>query len=111
MHSGSNASVTAAVDGLYLVTANIRWQSDTTGRRVTTLRKNDSTTDGTGGTEFARMNSDAVSGGETYNNVSGHVYLSAGDWVRAYVFHNKGSNLNVEADSGNCWLGVVWMGD
>jgi hypothetical protein len=113
LHStvSNNARLTAQVDGMYVVTFNASFDSNSTGRRVISIRKNDSTTDGTGGTRYGSVSSPAVTGLNTYLSLTTHIYLSATDYVVATVYQNSGGALNMNSLNANSSFQMVWVGD
>jgi hypothetical protein len=89
MHSpGANGPrLTAPVDGIYLVTAEIRWQTGT-GRRILSVRKNQGDT--IGATTDVLTTAD-----NRVQEVTTQVQLQAGDFIEAGVFQDSGGPLLV----------------
>jgi hypothetical protein len=93
---GGNLSAgvfTAPVNGFYLLTANVFWQSSTTGARYLALWRAAS-----GSSTYAEIPGvaqTAPSGIDPRQNVSGLLHLNAGDKVKAQVFHTAGVAFNV----------------
>ena len=92
MHSNSTnlSRLTAPVDGIYLVTAQVQWDVNGFGNRTLAIRRN-------GTVALARdrrqpgtdpVNAPAV-------NLSTVASLDAGDFVEAEVFQDSGGNLSV----------------
>jgi hypothetical protein len=92
----------APVDGIYLVTAEVRWQSGT-GRRNLSLRKNGNVTVG------ARTDL-LTSADNLAQQVTAQVSLHAGDYVEAGVFQNSGSPLSVlKFDEYSPEFAMTWV--
>jgi hypothetical protein len=92
----------APVDGIYLVTAEVRWQSGT-GRRNLSLRKNGNVTVG------ARTDL-LTSADNLAQQVTTQVSLHAGDYVEAGVFQNSGSPLSVlKFDEYSPEFAMTWL--
>ena len=89
IHStGANTSrLTAPVDGIYAVTAQVRWQGDA-GQRALSLRRN-------GGNYIASTSDLLPSAYALAQEVTTQVRLQAGDFVEAEVFQGSGVALNV----------------
>ena len=107
MHTNSapnNSRLTAPVDGIYLVTASTRWESDPDGIRQLALEGeiNDVTT--------SLGSSDVQSTGLTNQTVSTIVQLSAGDYVEVNVRHDSGANLNLDkANQSSPEFMMAWL--
>ena len=96
MHSTTtnNSRLTAPVDGLYLVSASVRWESDPDGIRQLALEGD------IGGTTTPLGSSDIPSTGLSNQNVSTVVQLSAGDFVTVEVRHDSGETT-LDLDKSN----------
>ncbi len=93
--TGSNTDrLTAPVTGWYVVFGNVEFASNVTGFRTLSFRVN-ATPDVYGAEQAA-----AVSGGETIVGSCCLVHLTAGDYVRMFVFQNSGGALNVTYTGG-----------
>jgi hypothetical protein len=92
MHSPQTPTsrLMAPVDGIYLVTAQVRWESGT-GRRALSLRRNGNTAVG-GTTDLLTVADNRA------QEVTAQVRLDAGDFVEAGVFQNSGAPLFVAKD-------------
>jgi hypothetical protein len=92
MHSPQTPTsrLTAPVDGIYLVTAQVRWQSSF-GRRVLSLRRNEKVTVG-GTTDLLTVPDDRA------QEVTSQVRLNAGDFIEAGVLQISGAPLSVLKD-------------
>lgn len=87
-------ALTVDVDGLYVVYGNIEiTESAGGGQRRVELCKN-GTTDGTGGTIFARDNS-ARLGTPNFLAISGMVRAVAGDFFQMLAYQSSGGSLNI----------------
>jgi hypothetical protein len=95
MHDpASNTRLTAPVTGLYAITAQVQWAATSaTGLRQLGLQKNASTF-------MAADTRDDVASttSGTSQEVTTQARLQAGDFVRAQVFQDSGSDLNVVAN-------------
>lgn len=92
--SANTSRMTAPVDGVYLITANIEFDANATGERYVAIRLN-------GGTYLAAPTIDAAGGGLNTGFAFTRQYaLSAGDYIEIWAFQNSGGALNVVA-SGN----------
>ncbi len=90
MHSNStnNSRLTAPADGIYLVTAHVEWESNTTGTRTLTIRKND-----VGAGTIARQ--EAPGDGLTGLSIATAVQLADNDFVEVEVRQDSGGDLDV----------------
>ena len=92
MHSNSTnlSRLTAPVDGIYLVTAQVQWDVNGFGPRTLAIRRN-------GTVALARDR--RVPGTDSVNapavNLTTVARLAAGDFVEAEVFQESGGNLSV----------------
>jgi len=97
MHSTvSNTSrLTAKTAGIYLITGNVRWANNTTGRRILLMRIN-------GGDTIAQVeiHGPPVSGHVLVMNVTTIYELLATDYVELSVFQDSGGDLDIVA-TGN----------
>jgi hypothetical protein len=88
--SANLSRLTAPVDGIYLVTAQVQWDVNGFGNRALALVRSDGVTVARNrimpGTD--PVNAPAV-------NLTTVVSLSAGDFIEAVVFQNSGGNLSV----------------
>jgi hypothetical protein len=95
--------LTAPVSGIYEVSAGIEWETDTSGQRVLTLRKN--------GTTTLAFDTDAPVGlgiaGQTITTVA---RLAAGDYVEAVVLQISGQTLNIEkSNESTPEFSMTWL--
>ena len=99
MHSTStdNSRIQAPVEGIYQLSASVRWSANSTGARNLFLVKNGSTHDCN--TETCLVIDDQRPGGASipiFQNVSTVARLDKGDYVEAVVYQSVTSgNLNV----------------
>ena len=96
MHNPSvnNSRLVAPIPGIYLVTAEVDWTTNTSNQRVLALSKNGGLTGTTVG-EVAGGPSDV--GGFSIQEVTAQVRLNANDYVEVVVSQQSGSPLNVLA--------------
>ena len=88
--SGSKVSFTQS--GLYLVTANVLWDADTTGTiRQSAIRKNGST--------FVRTVSTPPASFSPRHNLAMQLKASVGDYIELVVFHNATTSRVVAAET------------
>jgi hypothetical protein len=98
--SGPRTKLIAPVAGVYEINASLQWANNSTGVRVLSLLKNNST-------ELALDQSQAAA--FTGNAVSTLAKLSAGDFVQANVLQSSGGALAaVGAPTTN--LSMTWVG-
>jgi hypothetical protein len=92
MHSPQTPTsrLMAPVDGIYLVTAQVHWQSSF-GRRVLSLRRNENTTVATT-TDLLTVADDRA------QEVTAQVRLNAGDFIEVGVVQTTGAPLSVLKD-------------
>jgi uncharacterized protein YjbI with pentapeptide repeats len=108
LHSNvNNTRLTAPIDGVYLITANVFWAANTTGRRDLGIAVNG------GFVAFdARPATSAVS--EVPLAVTTTYLLEAGDFVEAKVEQTSGGALNLDAGSGGSEtspeVSMTWLG-
>lgn len=103
--SGTPTRVTPQTAGVYLVTANVNFNTNATGVRGLGLYKN--------GTVNPFAYQDAAGSASLSNGLflSGTVNLSVGDYVQPLVFQNSGGNLAYVAGNGEqVSFSVTWMG-
>jgi len=106
MHSNvtNNSRLTAPVDGLYLVNASTRWESDLDGIRQLSIQGE------IGGSTIQLGSSDVPSTGFTNQTVSTVVQLSAGDYVEIEVRHDSGGSLNLDkANQSSPEFMMTWL--
>jgi hypothetical protein len=89
----NNSRLTAPVSGKYVITTSIFYASNATGVRYLAIEHNGTLT-------IAFDTRGAVSGDITGITISTIYNLSAGDYVRVWVYQNSGGNLNVSS-TGN----------
>jgi hypothetical protein len=114
LHSTSSNTqrLTAAVDGWYVACLQVSFETDGTGRRDIQIRKNDSSTDGTAGTRWARVTLGSLgSGDSTIMQCTAYLYLAANDYVKGLAWQNSGAGLDVESGSAATWFSLTWLGD
>jgi hypothetical protein len=89
--------MTAPIAGRYLVTASVRWDSDTAGRRLVALNVN---YPAAGWTQIARSNVSAHFAGVAAfypeQSVQTVYKLNAGDYVQVWVAQNSGVPLDLD---------------
>lgn len=91
--SSNTSRLTCQTAGVYLISLNIAFASNSSGRRQGYIQLN-------GATLIAVDDRTAVNGAATRLNITKIYSLSAGDYLEAYAYQNSGGNLNVSA-SGN----------
>ena len=79
--------ITVNVDGVFLITASIRFGMDGTGYREVAISKN--------GTKERYDARNAISTGWTNITINGIFELSSGDYVEIEVYQTSGGSLNV----------------
>lgn len=79
--------ITVDVDGVFLITANIRFGANATGYREIAISKN--------GTKERYDSRNAQSAGWTNLTISGVFELSSGDYLEVEVYQTSGGSLNV----------------
>lgn len=97
--------LTAPVAGIYLVSANVSWETNASGAREVNLRKN-------GSTLVLRDVVQPVGGGNTTEQaVSTIVALAAGDFVEVVLRQNSGSTLAINAfEEFSPEFSMAWIG-
>ncbi|MHC1591769.1 MAG: autotransporter outer membrane beta-barrel domain-containing protein [Candidatus Helarchaeales archaeon] len=93
--NNSRLTVPSGHGGLYLVTAVVNWETSLNAQTAIWLRKNGATS----GVD-AYISHDMRASTSVYDRgqcISTVLDLSAGDYIELYVWHNKGSNANVES--------------
>jgi hypothetical protein len=100
--------MTAPVAGRYLITASVRWASNSAGRRALALELN-----GTAA-QIARSNvSPYLQGAAAFNpeQTVGSVYqLKAGDYVEVWAYQNSGAPLDLQSTVDNgITFSMVWI--
>jgi len=105
-HSTNSTDAVAPVDGVYLITGSVVFQSNATGYRELTLTANSSA--------IADDQRNPVSGGASdFLSLATAFRLQAGDVVRMSVLQNSGGSLTVIASSGaetSPELSMTWLG-
>lgn len=109
--SGSASRFTAAVDGWYCVKGQVQWEQSGTGFRRLTIRKNDTTSDATGGSQWARSDQQPNGSDDTFMQIVCDLYLSATDHVRMFAYQSSGGGLDIKTGSGSVWMSITWLGD
>jgi hypothetical protein len=101
----NNSRLTAPVNGVYAVTAEVDWTPNTTGTRELTLMKN-------GSTFIADDDRDGIStvfGGQS-QSVTAQVQLVAGDYVQVGVLQTSGGSLSVmSAGETSPEFSLTWL--
>jgi hypothetical protein len=100
--------MTATVAGRYLITASVRWASNSAGRRALALEVN-----GTAA-QIARSNvSPFLQAGAAFNpeqTVETVYQLKAGDYVEVWAFQNSGGPLGLQSPVDNgITFSMVWI--
>lgn len=109
---GSNPSrLTAKTDGWYLVFGQVEWDTNATGRRNLQIRKNDTTSDATGGSRWAYDSAEPAGADETYQQIFSSLYLSVNDHVRMFAYQTSGGGLAINPGSGVTWFSMTWQCD
>lgn len=88
-HITNNSRLTIPETGLYCFGVTILWQSNTVGLRVVGVRVN-------GTSPVARLR-DAAAEADNEQTTVGVMALSAGSYIEAIAYHNRGGALNVRA--------------
>lgn len=97
--TSSNTSrivIPAGMDGKYLFTANIAFETNVTGIRFVWFVKN-----GVTAQRYSLASSPAVSGDVSSYCIARPFRLVAGDYLEVYVFQNSGGALNIRGESSN----------
>ncbi len=91
LHStvSNTGRLTAAVDGLYLIVAQLRWASNGTGIRGLRIELN-------GTVEIGKVQDDPNGGGATIQDATTIYPLDAGEYVQMLGFQTCGGSLNAE---------------
>lgn len=111
-NASNTQRLTAAVDGWYVACLQVSFAANSTGRRDIQIRKNDSSTDGSSGTRWARVTLGSLGGSDsTIMQCSAYLYLSATDYVKGCAWQNSGGGLDVESGSATTWFSLTWLGD
>lgn len=112
LHSNSTnpSRITAAVAGLYLVTAQVNFAGSSTGDRRLQIRKNAGGTQANG-TLWGQDNRRATASNNTVSNLSAQVPLAAGDYVELFVYQDSGGNLAANGGQDMTWMSVCRLGD
>lgn len=100
-HTGSSATVTIALPGLYRVTFAGAFASNTTGFRRAKIQLNGGDVDG-GTFTAAPVNGDVTSLGGTVE-----LTLAAGNTLRVDVFQNSGGNLDFNTQDSVFIVGLI----
>jgi hypothetical protein len=87
-NNNTRMTVPSGKGGLYLLTANANFASNSTGRRALLFRKNGSTT-------FAQSEWGNSASNAPHMNLSSMIDMVAGDYVEVFVFQSSGGNLNI----------------
>lgn len=90
--STNTSRMTAPVNGIYVITANVSWAANATGIRRVFLRWNASS-------NIAYSQVSATSASVTAQNVATVYSLAASEYVEVFVLQTSGSALNIEASS------------
>lgn len=99
--STDNSRLTAPVDGIYAVTAQVNWQQSSTGIRELFL----DTADGRIAAENAAPTNTAF-----YQEVTTQIRLEAGDYVEARVYQSSGGTLSVaKTDQYSPEFSITWL--
>lgn len=108
--SANTGRLTAPIDGLYLIGAQIQWESNATGNRLLRLMLN-------GASQLVRDERAAVNGDVTDQEVTTLYQMQAGDYVTVEVVQSSGANRQINAapaSSPEFWMvrlgGFVNMG-
>ena len=113
LHSTSTntSRLTSQTDGWYLVTGQVQWDQDGNGYRRLSIRKNDTSSDATSGTQWARQDIQPNGSDNTFVQIFSVVYLAVSDHVRMFAYQNSGGGLNINTGSGSTWFAMTWLGD
>ena len=90
--AGSPTRITMTRAGFYIVTANIRWETDLTQERTIVIRKNGATFLATDIRSATVVNN---FGRDTQNNISYLGHFAAADYVEIWVHQDTGGDLDV----------------
>jgi hypothetical protein len=97
-NSTNNSRLTAPVKGIYVVTARVVWEPDSSGSRFLYVRKN-------GGAPFASDTRPGV--GDAAQSVTTQVKLAAGDYLEALATQTSGSGPDLDADGAE--FSMSWV--
>ena len=103
MHSNAtdNFRITAPVDGIYAVSAQVAWDINPNGERILRLMLN-------GTDPIATVNQLPVTGAAQAQSVSAQVELDAGDHIVTEVHQNSGGSLGLSGPIGAS-VQVTWQ--
>jgi len=102
MHDNAtnDSRLTAPIDGIYEITAQIQWQAALASEHELIIRRN--------GSADIALTADNTSGGG--QSATTQVQLHAGDYVEAFVFQESADGVNVEIDSESSpEFGMTWL--
>ena len=99
----NNSRLTAPVDGIYAITAQVVWSASTTGDfRSLTVRKNN-------GVSIARAMLPPAASGTLPMEVSTEIRLQAGDYVEASVFFDAGGVSILKQPDSSPEFSMTWL--
>jgi hypothetical protein len=101
MFDPTTGTITAPIDGVYMLMAGARWEADSAGIRNLHIV--------TGGTQIA---SDSSGGDGLFvanNSVTTIARLTAGDTVIARVVQTTGSDLKALEDQRATFIAATWL--
>jgi hypothetical protein len=101
--SGSPTRITIVTPGIYLLTGQIHFASNSTGLRIPIIRSN-------GTDSIGRHSVNATNGTTTCLQVQTAKYFDPGDYVELLAFHTAGVSINSDTTNGGCWLSALWIG-
>jgi hypothetical protein len=108
----SGGEFTIQTTGVYAVTAQLTWAADATGQRAGFISKN-ATAFGSGVMCQTILNNVGASAQTIFNLVTFDSF-TAGDVIRLYAFHTKGSNLDVQGTTAlsgaKTQMNIYWIG-
>ena len=92
-NSTNNSRLTCRHTGIYQITGQVEFASNSTGQRAIALHLN-------GSTYIDQVEQGAVSGDVTIMNITTLYSLTSGDYVELQAFQNRGGSLNADS-AGN----------
>lgn len=102
--SGEFITIPAGLAGVYAVTTQAQWTSNSTGRRELTVQKNSATT-------ICRSNEDAcATGAHIHGAHRGGVRLAVGDTIRLRATQVSTITLNMNTGEGESFLSAWRIG-
>jgi hypothetical protein len=97
----------APVAGIYMVTAHVKWEPNTTGQRHLLIQR---TFNGGANAEIIGNDGGIPTASDAlYLNVATPVKLAQGDYVRVLVYNNSLTNQNVVKSAPSPEMSLTWL--